>query len=89
MYEEEEAIIEEASSEPHAEEEIEEVEPIEISPPEIEIFITRGEIWDKLVKNEMDAEEARKLLDNLYTNPALRQKSPPGVKRGRRASKKL
>ncbi len=89
MYEEESTISsEEISSELQAEEEVEEVELIELSPLELEFFITRGEIWDKLVRNEIDVEEAKKLLDNLYSSLLSQSKVPPTIKRGRRTSRK-
>lgn len=91
MYEEESTLpSEEISSGPQTEEEVEEVELIELSPLELEFFITRGEIWDKLVRNEIDVEEAKKLLDNLYNNLLSQQKVSPTVKRsrGRRTTRK-
>ncbi|MCS7110746.1 MAG: hypothetical protein N3D82_05555 [Ignisphaera sp.] len=87
MYEEEPTITEEVSGKQQVEEEVEEVEHIELSPLELEFFITRGEIWDRLVRNEIDAGEARRLLDNLYSSLISQSKSSLAVKRGRRASK--
>jgi len=83
MYEEEHTIAEEIPSEPQAEEEVEEIELIELSPLELEFFLTRGEIWDKLVSNEINIEEAKKMLDNLYNSLILQPKVSTSTIRGR------
>lgn len=91
MYEEEHTVTEEIPSEPRAEEEVEEIELIELSPLELEFFLTRGEIWDKLVSNEINIEEAKKMLDNLYNSLILQPKvstSTTGGRGRKRAARK-
>jgi len=63
----------------------EEEESVEFSPSDIELFLQRSEIWDKLVLNAMSIEEAMQILSSIQ-KPITQSESPR--KRGRRSSKK-
>jgi hypothetical protein len=88
MSEEETTIPEETIHETSTEEEVEEVELLELSPLELEFFLTRSDIWDKLVRNEISIDDAKKLIDTLYTNLVSLSKASTPIKRGRRKTLK-
>lgn len=88
MYEEEPTTVEEAPGEIQVEEEVEEVELLELTPLELEFFLTRSDIWDRLVRGEIGVEEAKKMLDNLYSSTVLQPRAPIPMKGGRRRASK-
>ncbi len=63
----------------------EEEESLDISPTDIELFLQRSEIWDKLVLNEISVEDAARILDSLQ-RPAIPVEH--SGRRGRRSPRK-
>jgi hypothetical protein len=64
---EESEVVEEVSE--TYEEDKEELEYVPFSPLELELFISRSEIWDKLVKGELGINEAKKMIEELMLKP--------------------
>lgn len=63
----------------------EEEESLDFSPTDIELFLQRSEIWDKLALNEISIEEATRILDSIQ-RPITSIEHPK--RRGRRGSRK-
>jgi len=63
----------------------EEEESVDLSPTDIELFLQRSEIWDKLVLNEISIEDAARILSSIQ-KPITQIESPR--RRGRKSSKK-
>jgi len=63
----------------------EEEESVDLSPTDIELFLQRSEIWDKLVLNEISIEDAIRILSSIQ-KPITQIE--PSRRRGRKSSKK-
>ena len=82
---EESEVVEEVSE--TYEEGKEELEYIPFSPLELELFISRSEIWDKLVKGELGIDEAKKMIEEL-TSKSLEPVAQAKSSKKRRRQKK-
>ncbi len=63
----------------------EEEESLDLSPSDIELFLQRSEIWDKLILNEISIEDAAKILISSIQKSITQIEHPR--RRGRKSSK--
>ncbi len=77
-----EETTESSASDEYFEEEI--IETKELNPAELEIFIKRSELWDKLAGGEMSIEQAKEVIAQIV--PSIPSVPASGKRRRRRRS---